>query len=56
MLRRPLVHEAKGFINVGNSLFVVLNRKEKERSADNSVTEVNINSFNILTYFILQKF
>lgn len=34
MLRRPLVHEAKGFINVGNSLFIVSNKKEKKGLAD----------------------
>lgn len=30
MLRRPLAHEVKGFINVGNSLLIVLNKKERK--------------------------
>lgn len=37
MLRKPLVHEAKGFLNVGNSLFIFLNKKGKKSSADNSI-------------------
>lgn len=55
MLGGPLVQEEKGIERTGNSLCILLNKKEKKGLADDCVIEANINSFSTLNYFIIPK-